>query len=284
MAGKKGRGVGEPDARVLPAGWRVDKRGTRFYDIVDPKSHALLIRVGQYQDPIVDDPHAFARFIEFLNVFANEVEQGKWASFAFDSVSFASIGARKLHQYDLNADAKDPRQWYGGAVDALEEVLCVSLPALACNVGVAVHVSKQKIEAEGGLLRTVHVPGRLQNMVAGAYPEFYRLHVVENKAGEKVRVLQTESDDKWQAGTTIDAPDNTRVHRDDPTRTWERLWSRWPSDRQPWHGIVYAEPHAGKSTFLSCLPSPLYVALFDAVGKDAAYRRRGILKPTKEAA
>jgi hypothetical protein len=119
-------------------------------------------------------------------------------------------------------------------------------------------------------------------MIAGAYPEVYRLHVIpgERDPSKKFRVLQTESDGKWLAGTTIDAPDDTVVYRDNPEKTWNNLWGNWSGERHEWHGIVYSEPHGGKSTFFSMLPPPVYVALFDGVGKDAAYRRRGTLKTT----
>jgi hypothetical protein len=264
---------------VLPLGWRLDKRGTPFYDIVEPKTGALLIRVGKYSDPIIDKPEGMARFLDFLPVFLRDVEKGKWASLALDSGSFTTLSARKYHQYDLNSDAKDPRQWYGGATDMAEEILCVQLPAMPCNVGVAMHVSKEKVEAEGTMVRAPLAPGRLLNMVGAAWPELYRLHVLTNDAGKKFRVFQTDSDDRWQAGTTIDAPDDTRVYRLDPAKTWESLWVNWPSkDRPFWHGLCYGEPHSGKSTALCMLPKPLYVAMFDAVGKDAPYRRQGVLK------
>ena len=112
-----------------------------------------LIRVGRYHDPIIDKPEGFARFIDFLPVFLKQVEKGEWASFVLDSMSFAYLSGRKYHQYGLNEDSKDPRQWYGGGVDLLEEVLCVQLPALPCNVGVATHISKTKVEAEGTMVR-----------------------------------------------------------------------------------------------------------------------------------
>lgn len=280
MAGKKG--ATPRDDVVLPPGWRLDKRGTKFYDIVDPRSRSLLFRVGRYDDPVIDRPEGFARFLEYLPVFLSELEAGKWASFILDSVSFASISGRKYHQYDLNEDAKDPRQWYGGAVDLLEEVLCVQLPALPCNVGVVMHVSKTKVEAEGTMVRAPLAPGRLLNMVAGAWPELYRLHVITEKDGKKFRIFQTDSDEKWQAGTTIDAPDGLRVYRYDPSKTWEAVWSGWKGkDRPPWHGIIYGEFHSGKSTAMTMLPSPCYVAHFDAIGKDMAYRRTGDLKIVK---
>lgn len=245
-----------------------DKRGTPYQDVVDPGGK-LLIRIGHYKDPIVDKPEGFSRFLDFLPVFLRQVEKGEWASLAFDSMSFAYLSGRKYHQYDLNEDSKDPRQWYGGGVDLLEEILCVQLPALPCNVGVATHVSKTKVEAEGTMVRAPMAPGRLLNMVAAAWPELYRVYV-EEKEGRKVRRLQTDNDEKWQAGTCIKAPDPCRPR-------FEDLWVNWPKgeERSWWHGLIYGEPHIGKSTFLATLPTPLYVAMFDGYGKDMAYRMRG---------
>lgn len=273
----------DAESVVLPPGIKIDPRGTRYYDLLD-KHGKKAIRVGYYHDPIIDRPEGMSRFLDFLPTFGDLVDAGKYRSLVFDGVSFASISGRKYHQYDLNADAKDPRQWYGGAVDLLEEIIAIQLPGLTCNVGIAMHTSVEKIEAEGTKMRGLHVPGRLRHMIAGAYPEVYRLHVIEGKEGKKFRVLQTESDGKWLAGTCIDAPDDTVVYRDAPEKTWEKLWSCWNGDRHAWHGIVYSEPHAGKSTLLSMLPKPMYVALFDGVGKDAAYRRRGTITPSGESA
>lgn len=263
---------------VLPKGVTLDKRGTPTYDVVDPSSGDLLIRVGHYHDPDITKPIGMARFLDFLGPFGRAVDKGRYASLVLDSGSFASLSARKYHQYDLNEDANDPRQWYGGATDMIEEILAVQLPALECNVGVAMHVSKVKVEAEGTMVRSIFAPGRLKEILPGAYPELYRLHVERQSDGAKVRFLQTDGDERWQAGTCIDAPDDVVVHRNDLDRTWKKLWSKWTDERHPWHGIIYAEPHAGKSTCLAMLPKPIYVGLFDAVGKDAAYRRVGKLK------
>ena len=276
MAKKKA----DEDAPVLPPGIKLDPRGTRYYDILDSKSGERIIRVGHYQDPDIHNPEGVSRFMDFLPTFRDQVDRGVFKTLIFDGVSFASIAARKYSEYDLNEDFKDPRKHHGAATDMLEEMLACELPALACNVGVAMHVSKIKVEAEGSMVRAPHAPGRLRDMLAGAFPEVYRLHVVESEKekGTKLRILQTDADDKWLAGTCIDAPDNMVVHRDDPNRTWERLWSKWKGDRHPWHGIIYSEPLAGKSTAFCMLPKPMYVALFDGFGKDAAYRRRGTLK------
>ena len=209
----RGNGVGSTGKR--------DPRGTRYYDVVGPAGERL-VRVGHYQDAIVDQPTGFKRFVEFLPTLNKEVEAGKWASLVLDSASQATLLGRKWHQYDLNEDARDPRQWYGGAADLQEEVLCCQLPALSCNVAVIMHVSKEKVEAEGSLVRAPLVPGRLQAMIGSQWPEMYRVYIEMNEKGEKVRRLQTESDEKWHAGTVIEAPDGMRVSRHEG-KLWETV-------------------------------------------------------------
>lgn len=276
MAKKKEGEVAEGVPATV-SGEKRDKRGTRFYDVVGPDG-ALLVRVGHYQDANVSEPTGFSRLVDFLPVFLAEVEQkGKWASFVLDSVSAASLLGRKWHQYGLNEGAKDPRQWYGGAVDLLEEVLCCQLPGMPCNVGISMHVSKEKVESEGSMVRAPLAPGRLLNMLASQWPELYRVYSETDAEGRKVRRFQTDADEKWQAGTVIEAPDGMKVLRDEAA-LWERVWSGWPTGepRPPWHGILYGEFHVGKSTALArMMPRPCYVALFDAIGKDTPFRRVG---------
>jgi hypothetical protein len=253
-----------------------DKRSTPYYDVKDATGK-LLIRVANYQNPIVEETDGVGRLLDYLKVFVKELEQGKWASFIFDSVSFASLGARKWHQYELNPDTENPLQWYGGAADLIEELLCLQLPALPCNVGVAFHVHRRKIEAEGAMVRQPFVPGkRLEEtkMVSAAWPELYRMHVKEED-GKRRRYLQTECNAKYQAGTCIGLPDDLLVPRKvEP----EFLWQGWRGKgaRPPVHIGIYSDPHVGKSTFLAgVMPRPVYVALFDMIGKDNAYRLLG---------
>ena len=262
---------------IKPAA-KVDKRGTPFYDIVDPTTGALLIRVGLYLDPVVNDPRGFSRLLDYLPVFLAEQAKGKWASFCLDSVSAAALSARKWHQYALNDGAKNGMQWYAGETDLLEELLCSQLPAFPCNTGAIMHVSKEKVEAEGAMVRAPLIRGRLHDMLASQWPELYRVYSETDKeTGRKVRRFQTDSDERWQAGTVIEAPDGMKVVRGDG-RLWEAVWGGWPAGapRSPWHGIFYGEFHVGKSTAMAhFLPKPLYVAMFDARGKDVPYRRMG---------
>jgi hypothetical protein len=218
-------------------------------------------------------------------VFTKELEKGKWGGFIFDSVSFAALAARKLHQYVLNPDANNQLQWYGGATDIIEEVLCCQLPAFPCHVGVSFHVHVRKVEdSEKGSksMRQPFVPGRRleeTKMVGAAWPELYRLYTktVEDK---RRRFLQTESSASYQAGSCINMPDDTRVPKKLPP---DFIWQGYQGKgkKPEVHLGIYSDPHVGKSTFLAqlfaqlCPDKPFYVAMFDARGKDIAYRLLG---------
>jgi len=197
-----------------------DKRGTEFREIVAPDGR-LAAKIEYYTDPIVDAPKSAAAFLERLNRLSKEVERGECRTFCFETVTSSALKTRKMYQYDLDPDNRDPRRWYGGAVDVLEEVLLIQLPALQCNVCVGLHVSKEKIEAEGALVRAPLLPGRLLGSFASQWPEVYRAYIDrDKKSGERTGWLQTLSDEKWEATTQIDAPDPC-------DQAYTCLWVNW---------------------------------------------------------
>jgi hypothetical protein len=134
-------------------------------------------------------------------------DPSKFAGYILDSATFATLRGRKLHQYELNPDSDDARQWYGGATDIMEEVLMLQLPAIPAHVGVSMHVEKVKVEMEGIMVRAPFVPGRLKSMTAAAYPELYRIYTDRDERGKKRRWLQTEADERFIAMTQLDLPD-----------------------------------------------------------------------------
>lgn len=239
-----------------------------------------IARIEYFHDPIVENPRAAARFLDRMSSLPKEVKAGLVKTVCFETVSSSMLTTRKMYQYDLESGARDPRKWYGGSVDVLEEVLMIQFPALQCNVCVGLHVSRQKIEAEGGLLRAPLLPGRLMDQFASQWPEVYRVYVDRDEKGEKVRLLQTESDERWEAATQIDAPDPCRP-------SYRALWKGWDEThhagmRPPLHVAAYSTPGAGKSRFFSTFPTPIVVCCFDAVGKDTPYWRLGkALEPEK---
>ena len=180
-----------------------DKQGLEFREIIAPDGN-LACKIEYYHDPIVDEPEAAVRFLERINRLPKEIEKGRCRTFAFDTVTSASLKARKMYQYDLNPKSKDPRKWYGGAVDVLEEILLIQLPGLQCNVCVGLHVSKTKVEAEGTMVRAPLLPGRLFESFASQWPEIYRCYIERDDDGTKVGLLQTQGDEGWEAASQID--------------------------------------------------------------------------------
>lgn len=203
---------------------KTDKHDTNFREITN-KDGSVACRIEYYQDPIVDEPKAATAFLERLNRLEKEIERGNCKTFCFETVTSSSLKARKMYQYDIKPGAKDPRKWYGGAVDILEEVLLIQLPGLHCNVCVGLHVSKIKVEAEGTMVRAPLLPGRLMESFASQWPEIYRVYIDRDKKGEKTGLLQTASDEKWEATTQIDAPDPC-------DQTYEALWENWDKENR----------------------------------------------------
>jgi hypothetical protein len=197
---------------------KTDKHDTTYREITN-KDGSLACRIEYYADPLVDEPKAATAFLERLNRLPKEIERGTCATFAFETVTSASLKARKMYEYDLKPNAKDPRKWYGGAVDVLEEVLLIQLPGLHCNVCVGLHVSKVKVEAEGTMVRAPLLPGRLMESFASQWPEIVRAYI-ERDGDTKVGLLQTQSDDRWEATTQIDAPDPCLGN-------YKALWVNW---------------------------------------------------------
>ena len=195
-----------------------NKAGIEFREVIGPDG-SLACKIEYYHDPLVDEPKAATAFLERLNRVPKEIERGRCATLVFETVTSAALTSRKMYQYDLNASAKDPRKWYGGAVDTLEEVLLIQLPALPCNVCVGMHVSKTKVEAEGSMVYAPFIPGRLMESFASQWPEIYRAYVAK-EGKEKTWLLQTEASEKFEAASQIGAPDPSEGF-------YESLWEPW---------------------------------------------------------
>lgn len=185
-----------------------DSQGTRIWQAVN-KEGKLAVRIELYRDVRVDAPEAFPtfqdRFIRFV-----EKEQQQWAGGFLDSATLMGLHARKWSQYDLNANVKGWKH-YAVQTDEMEEQLILQFPSLECDAGVAMHVSKKTIEAEGGLLRAPNAPGRLLDTTGAGWPELYYMWIEVKPDGKKVRRLQTENDGKFQAITVLGVPDGTRA-------------------------------------------------------------------------
>lgn len=207
--------VGRPQ-RVGETKLPKDEWGTPYREVWYPERDEVMVRIEYYQDPIIESPEAYSRFIDRLSHAQKELHL--YRGFVLDSVTSTSLLGRKWSQYELQDTAKDPRKWYAEATDLLEEVLMAQLPAMPCHVGVACHIARTKVEAEGTMVRTPLAPGRLAAAMASQWPEMYRIYVDHDKGGNKRRYLQTDSDEKWQAGTQMGLPDPCKP-------TFKAIWA-----------------------------------------------------------
>jgi hypothetical protein len=200
--------------------------GIATRQVLGPKKQRVAV-IEYYHDPLVDNPVATQAFMERLNHAVKEVQAGDIGTFCLETVTSSSLTTRKMYQYGLIPNAKDPRKWYGGATDVLEEILMIQLPALACNVCVGLHLSKTKVESEqtkeSGAVQMVRaplLPGRLMDSFSSQWPEIYRAYIGRDEEGRRVGLLQTRTDERYEAASQIRAPDPC-------PGTYRALWEVW---------------------------------------------------------
>lgn len=163
-------------------------------------------RILYFGDSDPTRPKGYEQFCRWMQSFYGTAKE--WATLVVDSVTFMEIAARYRERYVTNPKSKEPRQWWAGSTDALEQMLLVSIGALRINVVVVAHASEQREEVNGQVLRTIIAPGRLAKATAAGYTETYRAYVIRNEqTKERQYVLQTQPDNLWIAKTGIDAPD-----------------------------------------------------------------------------
>jgi hypothetical protein len=182
----------------------------------------LAVRINYFHEPDLDRPNAFSQYLDHLAWLQRQVERGGIVSHALDSVSSASLVARMWSQFGTKRDVKDPRQWYAEATELMERVLMITLPGMACHVGVACHILRTTIESEGTMIRAPLAPGRLGNNsnLSSQWPEMYRARVMKTEGEEVERRLQTQPDGRYMVHTQIQAPNNGRP-------VFEKLWVNW---------------------------------------------------------
>lgn len=204
----------------------VDKRQTPYMDYLSAGKR--FARIAHYATPIVEETDGASRFQSYMPTLESEIAAGKWGVVVVDSVSFMALDARKESEYVTNPASKSGNKQHGmvayaHSTDVVEEVLCCQLPNLDCNTVAIMHESKVLVEAEGGMVRSPAVPGKRlasTNMIAATFPELYRLYVERAEDGKKVRRLQTDSDERFQAGSVIGVPDGAKPD-------YSKLWASW---------------------------------------------------------
>jgi hypothetical protein len=173
----------------------------------------------------------------------------------------------------LNSKTADPRQWFAGATDDIEELIVTGFGSLsACNVVVLAHVedSKNADESpiEGLRARNPSAPGRLRTRLGTAYPEIYRSFITVDDSGHHSYWLQTRYGGQWAAASQIPAPNPCPAN-------YQALW---PEGEEPYvtRFIIAGEWGSGKSTLVAAtFPTPILVFMFDYLGKERPYTRLG---------
>ena len=166
----------------------------------------LLVRVEHYLDIDAKQPRAYADFLARMQRIRDDIAKWQIATLAVDSVTFMDIAARKEQQYRLNPTAKDPRQWFAGSTDTLEEVLMINLGSLPINVVVIAHIDEDKDELHGTMVRNPAAPGRLRKRSPAGYSEVYRAYVQRDGDGQPVYLWQTRSDQFYNALSLFNVP------------------------------------------------------------------------------
>ena len=178
-----------------------------YREVVSKKTGELLWRIEYYHDTNPQEPFAYPTLLQRMARLHDEYS--KWKTLVFDSVTFFELCARKYQQYHVMPDSKEPRRWYAGSTEAVEEMCLIRLGVLPMNVVLICHVDEQRDEVSGSFLRNPAAPGRLSKRLPAGYAELYRAFVDPT---EKWFGLQTQSDGRFNAASQIPAPDNCEPH------------------------------------------------------------------------
>lgn len=236
-----------------------------------------LVQIEYYTDPDPDNPTAYSMFQARMSRLSQELQN--WATIVADPLTGMYLSARKLEEKIINPlppgktkfsknTGVDPRQWYGGGVDALEDMLCIRfIGFMRQNVVLITHINERKNEVSGEILRGPSAPGRLsaKQEINAFYQEQYMAYTDRDDRGERVHLLQTCNDGRWSASSLIPAPNPMYP-------SYHSMWENWEGGTRPQvKCLVYGSFGTGKSTFAQTFPKPMLVFCFD--GKDLPYWR-----------
>lgn len=234
-------------------------------------SRVLIAQIEHYIDADPQAPTAFSAFQQRMGRFHHEYPTWMQGTVVIDSVTFMELACRKNEQYVVNRSARDPRQWWGGSTDRLEEILLMRFGSLPMNVAVVCHVDRQKDDVHGSMVRLPSAPGRLTKGLGCAFSEVYHAYVGTDDKGQREHLLQCQPNNLYSAESQIGAPE---VCWPDYESLWENADAAG-EPRVPLHCLVYGDFGAGKSTFVATFPKPLLVFAFDPFGKERPYQRLG---------
>lgn len=207
-----------------PQDYAVDDFGITYQDVLDPENGELMIRVMVLEEINPTNPESYVKFEQEFDQFSQSYQADGWKTVGLDTIDSLELSARKLEQYVLNPSTKaghsDPRKWWGGSTDKLEETLCMRFAHLRCNVVVLTHINRDKVSIHGHAIQGPSSgPGRMERNLPGYFPEIYRSYVVKHE-GARVWQLQTAPDEQFMAETHIDVVDPCYPD-------YESLWSEW---------------------------------------------------------
>lgn len=192
--------------------------GFAFQEVFNKKDGSLLTRVEYYYDEDPRTPVGYNRFLSRATALTQECREGKWATVVIDSITFMELLARKLYQYRLAANTSEPRQWYAGSTELVEELVLMRAPWWDANVLVIAHIDSEKDEVLGTFVHNPSMPGRMRTKAASGYLELWRCYAEVNDAGVVEYKLQTQANGQYAATSNIKAPDGCPLD-------YEFLWS-----------------------------------------------------------
>lgn len=250
------------------------------------KGDELLYEIHYYHDNEPEDPEAWALFRQEQTDF----NPRKWGTWVLDSVTGAVDAAYCEQAYVVNKNGKTIHH-RGGVTDQLELHVKIRAKGYPCNTVVTAHVERKFVQQldgrkldkrqEGGeeddggqiMVRGLSAPGRLGRSggLGSQFSEVYRAYGYRSKKGARVWGLQTQIDEEWTAKSQINAPDGCEPD-------YEALWGNFKrKDRPTIHTLVYGVEGTKKSTLAASfvVAGPVYVCMFDGLGMDEPYLRRG---------
>lgn len=199
----------------------------KYRDIIHPDG---LVRIEYYHDENPEEPHAFADWRMRRSLFWQEFNN--WATVVADSLTQWEIAARLQHKYVLNPQAdkefksRDPRKWFGGSTDDIEEALKVAFLSFPMNVVVIAHVDQDRDESAvmGITARNPMAPGRLRGTLAQQYSEMYYAYIYQDPGTkQRLGLLQTQTNSMFNAASQIGAPDPCYGH-------YDSLWENYDKE------------------------------------------------------